>query len=141
VSLTVKVRASYVPQTKEETSMLRKIVAFTMLTVTLAFPLASPVQAKSPTKTCWNNELVTLAYFAGWPPQEIPKVMRTMYKESRCNTFAKNSCCSGLMQIHKLHLKRLHMVRNDLYIPFDNLVAAHDVWVRAGWKAWTGGGA
>jgi hypothetical protein len=105
----------------------------------------TPADAMRP--TCATPELVTLAFYAGWPPKEIPKVMRTMYKESRCQTWARNRWATGLMQVHKLHLPRLCASslricnRLDLMDPFRNLQAAHDVWVRSGWSAWAGGGA
>lgn len=117
-------------------------------TIFLSLSLSlSPAPSTAPAKpTCSTPELVTLAYYAGWPPKEIPKLMRTMWKESRCIPSARNKWATGLMQVHKLHLPRLCISekicnRLQLLDPFRNLVAAHDVWSRSGWKAWTGGGA
>jgi len=131
--------------------MLKKIVVTAVLASTLGMPLASPAQAVSsfpsveqrqawemPTvRTCYNKELVTLAYYAGWEPKDIPKVMRIMYRESRCTATARSRTHdSGLMQINDCNLKWLHTTSAALMDPFTNLYAAHLVYVRQGWKAW-----
>lgn len=130
--------------------MLKKIVVTAVLASTLGMPLASPVQAwefptveqrqawEMPTvRTCYNKELVTLAYYAGWEPKDIPKVMRIMYGESRCKANARSRTRdSGLMQINDINLKWLHTTSAALMDPFTNLYAAHLVFVRQGWRAW-----
>ena len=123
--------------------MMRRICAITLFATSFVIPSAT-VEAARP--TCATPNLVTLAYYAGWPPKEIPKVMRTMWKESRCQTSARNKWATGLMQVHKIHLPRLCKqykicTRLQLLDPFNNLRAAHDVWSRSGWSAWAGGGA
>ena len=131
--------------------MLKKIVVTAVLASKLGMPLASPAQAVSqlpsveqrqawemPTvRTCYNKELVTLAYYAGWEPKDIPKVMRIMYGESRCKANARSRTRdSGLMQINDINLKWLHTTSAALMDPFTNLYAAHLVFVRQGWRAW-----
>ena len=122
---------------------MRRFCVIALFATSFVVPSAT-VEAARP--TCATPRLVGLAYLAGWPAKQIPKVMRTMWKESRCQPTAHNKWATGLMQIHKLHLPRLcHQynicVRLQLTDPLWNLVAAHDVWERSGWSAWTGGGA
>lgn len=123
---------------------MKRLLATALLAATLTTVPTAPVEAARP--TCTSPELRALAYYAGWPPNQINKVMRTMYKESRCQPSARNKWATGLMQVHKLHLPRLCKTyrictRLQLLDPYTNLVAAHDVWQRSGWRAWTGGGA
>ena len=89
--------------------------------------------------TCSTPNMVALAYYAGWPPKEIPRVMHVMYGESRCNTWAHNAWASGLMQVHKMHVGRFGITsRAQLYDPFTNLLVARKIWERQGWRAWQG---
>jgi hypothetical protein len=129
---------------------LKTLIASTVLAGSLMMPMASPVQAwEYPTveqrqswpmptgRTCYNKELVTLAYYAGWEPKDIPRVMRIMYGESRCKPNARSRTRdSGLMQINDINLKWLHTTSAALMDPFTNLYAAHLVFVRQGWRAW-----
>src|SRR6188768_4526338 len=46
-----------------------------------------------------------LAFFSpGW---NVTRMAGIAYRESRCDPGASNSCCSGLLQIHKMHIPRL----------------------------------
>lgn len=126
---------------RTKSSFVGKTLLIMLMSGSLLSLTDVPVAEARVVRSCESPRMVRWAMAAGWPKAQIPKLMRTMYKESRCSTFASNSCCSGLMQIHKIHLKRLGMRRLDLYNPFYNLVAAHNVWKRAGWGAWDGGGA
>lgn len=104
--------------------------------------IASPVEAGKPRiqGTCSNPWFDAAAAFGGWPEEEIPKVGMIAFRESRCKDTARNSCCSGVMQVHKAWLRKLGLKRNDLYVVQTNLAAAYYIWSISGWNAWSTNG-
>lgn len=118
--------------------LTKTLVTGVLVAASVTIPQDSPAQAAW-RGTCSTPEMVTLAYYAGWPPKQIPRVMHVMYGESRCKWWARNRVATGLMQIHRIHVGWLGLEsRDDLYDPFTNLLAARKIWERQGWKAWTG---
>ena len=123
---------------------MRKLLTVGLMSASLLVT-SSPVTAARP--SCSTPAMVRLARNAGWPEAQIPRVMRVMWRESRCQSNARNKWATGLMQIHRINLRwlsssPLHIVhRAELLSPMRNLQAAHAVWVRQGWNAWGGAGA
>ena len=123
---------------------MRKLLTVGLMSASLLVT-SSPVTAARP--SCSTPAMVRLARNAGWPEAQIPRVMRVMWRESRCQSNAHNKWATGLMQIHRINLRwlsssPLHIVhRAELLSPMRNLQAAHAVWVRQGWNAWGGAGA
>jgi len=75
----------------------------------------------------------TTALDAGFTPEQWPTVDRLMWCESKCQPAAYNrSGASGLMQVMPMH----HHGR-DPFDPATNLVMAHEVYERQGWRAWS----
>ena len=80
-----------------------------------------------------------LEYFSpGW---DVARMSRIMYRESRCQPTASNSCCSGLLQMHRMHIPRMGLCgvddRADLYDPLKNICAAAVLWRTSGYGAWS----
>jgi hypothetical protein len=84
---------------------------------------------------------------AGWPREQLPKVLRTMYRESNCLPHVRSTTSdSGLMQINDIVLRDHRFKRDwpgfyagDLFDPLTNLRVAHWVWTIDGWTPWRGG--
>jgi len=123
---------------------MRKLLTVGLLSASL---LATPTPATATRPSCATPAMNKLALDAGWPAAQLPRVMRVMWRESRCQSNARNKWATGLMQIHRINLRwlsssPLHIVhRGELLSPIRNLQAAHAVWVRQGWAAWGGAGA
>ena len=123
---------------------MRKLLTVGLLSASL---LATPTSATAARPSCATPAMNKLALDAGWPAAQLPRVMRVMWRESRCQSNARNKWATGLMQIHRINLRwlsssPLHIVhRAELLSPMRNLQAAHAVWVRQGWAAWGGAGA
>lgn len=84
---------------------------------------------------------------AGWPREQIPKVLRTMWRESNCKPWIRSTTSdSGLMQINDIVL-RDHRFRTwfpgfdpqTLFDPLTNLIVARWLWGVDGWAPWSGG--
>lgn len=82
-----------------------------------------------------------LQYFSpGW---DVNRMAGIMFRESRCQPGASNSCCSGLLQMHRMHVGSLGHCgvysRNDLYDPVKNICAAAWLWSQpsGGYSAWS----
>jgi hypothetical protein len=96
----------------------------------------------------WNTEAVNghcvgfewaLSEFSpGW---DVYRMSGIMYRESRCEPSASNSCCSGLLQIHRSWIGQLGECRvysrMDLYDPMKNICAAAVVYREQGMSAWS----
>ena len=123
---------------------MRKLLTVGLLSASL---LATPTPVTAARPSCSTPAMNKLALDAGWPAAQLPRVMRVMWRESRCQSNARNKWATGLMQIHRINLRwlsssPLHIVhRGELLSPMRNLQAAHAVWVRQGWAAWGGAGA
>lgn len=77
-------------------------------------------------------EWTGVAVKAGWPIEELPKLFRIMYRESRCNPLACSESDSGricrdwgLMQINdyswKSTIRRFGLPIESMWVPFWNL--------------------
>jgi hypothetical protein len=91
----------------------------------------------------WAGEAIA----AGWPVDLIPKVLRTMWRESRCQPEVRSTTSdSGLLQINDIVL-RDHRFRRDwpnfdpatLFDPNVNLAVALWLYGVDGWAPWRGG--
>lgn len=62
------------------------------------------------------------------------------WRESRCDPMARNSCCTGLVQIHRTWVPQLAHCgvyhRDDLHDPVKNYCAARYILDVQGWGAW-----
>jgi len=114
-------------------------ILFTLtLILTSILHTDTPVHAYPKTQgTCSNDLFDAAAAYAGWPVDEIPKVGRIAYRESRCQPGARNSCCHGLMQVHRAWLRRFGLTQAEARDGFTNLWLAHEVWLVSGWTAWS----
>lgn len=83
----------------------------------------------------------------GWPEAQIPKVLRTMFRESRCSPWIRSTTSdSGLMQINDIVLRDWRFKRDwpefnpgTLFNPEVNLSVALWLWTVDGWGPWRGG--
>ena len=79
-----------------------------------------------------------LSYFSpGW---SVTRMSGIMYRESRCTPTASNSCCSGLLQMHYIHIPNAAcgvFTRKDYYDPVKNICAAAALWKVQGYGAWS----
>lgn len=73
----------------------------------------------------------------GW---DVARMSRIMYRESRCQPEASNSCCSGLLQMHRMHIPRMAWcgvyTRDDYYDPVKNICAAAVLYGNGGIQHW-----
>jgi len=92
-------------------------------------------------------ERAGLALEVGWPRTEVPKVLRTMWRESRCLPWVRSTTSdSGLMQINDVVLRDWRFQRDfpvffpqSLFDPTTNLTVALWLWHIDGWTPWRGG--
>jgi len=100
-----------------------------------------------PPPVLWTTEAVNghcvglegaLAHFSpGW---DVRRMSGIAYRESRCQPSASNSCCSGVLQMHRMHVPEPScgvFSRNDLYDPWKNICAAAELWRSSGYSAWS----
>jgi hypothetical protein len=76
-------------------------------------------------------------YNPGW---SVDRMAGIMFRESRCSPQASNSCCSGLLQMHRMHIPVPECgvySRNDLYNPEANICAAAQLFRSSGYGAWS----
>ena len=76
-------------------------------------------------------------YNPGW---SVDRMAGIMYRESRCDPSASNSCCSGLLQMHRMHVPVPECgvwSRNDLYNAEANVCAAAQLFRSSGYSAWS----
>lgn len=101
-------------------------------------PRSTPAPARSSDGRCVGMESSLAAHSPGW---DVVRMSRIAYRESRCQPSASNSCCSGLLQIHYMHVGRSAPCgvysRSDLYNAERNICAAALVWRAAGYGAWS----
>ena len=102
----------------------------------------------APPPVLWTTEAVNgkcvgligaLTYWSpGW---DVNRMAGIAYRESRCQPSASNSCCSGVLQIHRSWIDNVAMCgvysRNDLYDPWKNICAAAVVYRTQGISAWS----
>lgn len=76
-----------------------------------------------------------------WPDDLEDEAVRIAKRESSLVPTAKNSCCSGLLQIHKIHLAWLCpelgiCSRDQLLDARTNAIAGYALYQRDGWGPW-----
>lgn len=95
----------------------------------------------------WTTETVNgrcvglidaLEYWSpGW---DVNRMAGIAFRESRCDPNASNSCCSGVLQMHQMHVPEPWCgvySRADLYDPWKNVCAAAALWRSSGYGAWS----
>jgi len=91
----------------------------------------------------WAGE----AKAVGWPTEQIPKLLRTMNRESNCEPSTRSHTSdSGLMQVNDIVLRDARFQRDwpnfdpgSLFDPDVNLAVALWLWSIDGWRPWGGG--
>lgn len=82
----------------------------------------------------------------GWlnffsPGWDVNRMAGIMYRESRCQPSASNSCCSGVLQIHRIWISRGASCgvysRDDLYDPVKNICMGAIIYRDQGIGAWS----
>lgn len=91
--------------------------------------------------TITNQQAEQYLWDAGFRGSELPKFIAIAHCESSMNTTAKNSIpCLGIWQINvRAHPPQSLGISKatDLYDPAVNAKAAHQIFKREGYKAWT----
>jgi hypothetical protein len=130
-------------------------------TTTTTTTTTMPTVVLPPETPC--DEWAPLALKVGWPAEELPKLMRIMYRESRCNWDSHNltdpvSGSRGLLQVNGywcrpsqytaqgwLQDRGVLNVCDDLFVPEVNLQAGLLIWLYGeekhgcGWGPWAMG--
>lgn len=137
-----------------------------------SLPVVSPATTNSPTTSapattttvavssmpastkCPEYEATALS--AGWAPNQLSKLMRIAYRESRCGPSAWNrrdpgTGSRGLTQINSfwctpnkynptgfLQARGVLSTCEDLFNPYVSLRATYVIWQYAGWQPWGG---
>lgn len=83
--------------------------------------------------------IAALNYWSpGW---DVNRMAGIAYRESRCVPSASNSCCSGVLQIHRIWIPKAASCgvysRNDLYDPWKNVCVAAIIYRTQGMSAWS----
>jgi len=102
-------------------------------------PVSIPVlwTTESTNGRCVGMESALAYWSPGW---DVVRMSRIMYRESRCQPDASNSCCSGVLQMHRMHVPEPAcgvFTRADLYDPWRNICAAAALWRQSGYAAWS----
>lgn len=109
------------------------VVDTTTTTTTTVPPPPTDIYGSESPGRCTQYEYLLEFFNPGWDVDQFSKIM---YRESRCQPDAANSCCTGLVQIHRLHIPNLGVCgvfsREDLMEPDKNICAAAVVFGRAG---------
>lgn len=96
-------------------------------------PVTGPHYGSATPRRCTQYEHLLVYFSPGWDVDQFSEIM---WRESRCQPDAANSCCTGLVQIHRLHLPSLAVCdvysRSDLTDPAKNVCSAAVVYRRAG---------
>lgn len=117
-------------------------------------PTTAPTPVVPPATKCPEYEATAIS--AGWAPNQLPKLMRIAYRESRCGPSAWNrrdpgTGSRGLTQINSfwctpnqynptgfLQARGVLSTCEDLFNPYVSLRATYVIWQYAGWQPWGG---
>lgn len=92
------------------------------------------------------QEWAALALQVGWPADQLPTLLKTMWRESRCLPDADSGPDHGLTQINAIHedwLADMGWTVDDLFDPETNLRFAYLLWSsreergQCGWTPWS----
>jgi hypothetical protein len=100
-------------------------------------PASSTGSSESSNGQCVGFKGLLAQYNPGW---SVDRMAGIMYRESRCDPSASNSCCSGLLQMHRMHVPIPECgvySRNDLYNAEANVCAAAQLFRSSGYGAWS----
>jgi hypothetical protein len=87
------------------------------------------------------HQVAAAALLGGFPPSQVPTAVAVAKGESSYRTTARNSCCSGLWQIHRTaHADKIAAAGGveKLTDPVVNARLAHQIWAAAGGWCTTG---
>lgn len=104
-----------------------------------------PHEERYPGLPC--SQWADLALEVGWPSEQLPKLLRTMWRESRCQPEVRSTTSdSSLMQINDVVLRDWRFQRDwpsfrfeQIFDPRTNLAVALWLWGVDGWTPWRGG--
>jgi hypothetical protein len=80
-------------------------------------------------------QVAAAALLGGFPPGEVPTAVAVAKGESSYSTTARNSCCSGLWQIHRTaHADKIRSAGGETRLtdPVVNATLAKQIWAAAG---------
>jgi hypothetical protein len=96
-------------------------------------PMPPAFDGSSSNGRCVGAEPLLAYYSPGW---DVGRMSRIMYRESRCQPWARNpSGASGLLQIMPMHCRWLPGPC-DLFDPAYNVKAGAALWRKQGMGAW-----
>lgn len=95
------------------------------------------------------QEWAPLALKVGWPVEELPRLLRTIHRESRCQPLADSGPDHGLTQVNQIHrdyVEQLYGIpfEEAMLDPEKNLTFALRLWTeleaqgKCGWAPWSG---
>jgi len=109
----------------------------TTTTTTTMPPLGPLWSTESSNGRCTGLVFALTHLSPGW---DVWRMAGIAYRESRCQPNASNSCCSGVLQMHRMHVPVPSCgvwSRADLYDPWKNICAAAELWKASGYGAWS----
>jgi hypothetical protein len=136
--------SSTTSSTTTSTTTPAPTTAHEALEADLADPNAFALAELDPSLPCL--EWAPLALEVGWPAEQLPQLLRVIWKESRCQPAADNGHDGGLTQINEIHgpyLDQLGYSLDDRFDPRVNLMFALRLWSEreasglCGWQPWS----
>lgn len=106
--------------------------------------LADQLSSLDPSLPCL--EWAPLALEVGWPLDQLPTLLRILWKESRCLPWVDSGPDHGLAQINQIHtewLAQLGFTHEDMKDPRKNLTFSFLLWSareergKCGWTPWS----
>lgn len=101
-------------------------------------PAAPSISGESSNGRCVGIVDALSQQSPGW---DVNRMAGIAYRESRCQSGASNSCCSGLFQIHRIWIPEAAECgvysRSDLYDPWKNICTAAIIYRTQGMGAWS----
>jgi hypothetical protein len=123
-------------------------------TTTTTVPVTTTTAWKQPELTSACHQALQVALNVGWPPAEMAKLARVLWRESRCGPKSFNpddpmGGSHGIMQLNSywckpvtgwpkgwLQARRIIKTCDDLYNRETNLRAGLAIWLDYGWEPW-----
>ena len=127
------------------TTTTTTVTAHDALQADLADPAAFALADLDPDLPC--QEWAPLALEVGWPADQLPTLLRVIWRESRCQPDALRAGADhGLTQINQIHtewLATMGLTLDDMLDPEENLRFAYRLWSsreergQCGWTPWS----
>ena len=121
------------------------------VTTTVPTVETAPVDLDAVADAAWAgypcNQWAGEALAAGWPVEQMPKLLRTMFRESRCDMNARSTTSDSCgMQINDIVLRDWRFKRDwpgfdqaTIFDPAVCLSVAYWLWKIDNWTPWRGG--